>query len=101
MENVEVVAFSGIGDPGKFFTTLEENGCTIVYKEKFPDHHQYSPYEIFALKARAKKLEAILVTTEKDWVRLSKDERHNIRFLTIDIEWEDEEALNIVLGQFY
>ena len=101
LENIQIVAFSGIGQPEKFFTTLEENGCKVIYKGKYPDHHQYSSSEICALKARAKKNKGILVTTEKDWVRLSKDQRLNIKFLTVNLEWEDENALNLALNRFY
>ena len=65
-----VVAFAGIGLPGKFFATLEKLGARVVAARAFPDHHSYRPSEIAALQRRARAAGALLVTTEKDLVRL-------------------------------
>lgn len=65
-----VYAFAGIGRPAKFFTTLNEIGAQIVEKRAFPDHHAYTHAEIIGLQRAAKARDALLVTTEKDFVRL-------------------------------
>lgn len=66
-----VLAFAGIGRPSKFFATLAECGAEIVERRAFPDHHSYSAAEGSALADAADALSAILVTTEKDAVRLA------------------------------
>ena len=65
-----VAAFSGIGRPGKFFATLRECGAQVVAAEAFPDHHAFTEAEALGLLKKADDLGAILVTTEKDWVRI-------------------------------
>ncbi|MCW2317760.1 tetraacyldisaccharide 4'-kinase [Rhodoblastus acidophilus] len=71
MLGAKVVAFAGIGRPGKFFDSLEACGARIVSRQAFPDHHLYRPAEIAALQRRAAAQDALLVTTEKDMVKIA------------------------------
>ncbi len=64
------LAFCGIGRPAKFFDTLRNAGIEVVKARGFPDHHPYSEDDALALLTEAKALNAGLVTTEKDRVRL-------------------------------
>jgi tetraacyldisaccharide 4'-kinase len=66
----KVFAFAGIGDPEKFFATLRAARIDIRLKDAFPDHHPYRGAEILALMVRAEREGLILVTTEKDFMRL-------------------------------
>ena len=66
----KVLAFAGIGDPEKFFTTLTAAGITVVGRVGFADHHRYSAADAQALIARADAENLLLITTEKDHVRL-------------------------------
>ena len=68
-----VLAFAGIGDPGRFFRTLQASGIEVVQQRAFADHHRFSAEEIKALVADAKREDLVLVTTEKDLVRLRGD----------------------------
>jgi tetraacyldisaccharide 4'-kinase len=65
-----VLAFAGIGDPVRFFNTLRASGIEVVRERAFADHHPFSPSEIEALSAEAKRDALTLVTTEKDLARL-------------------------------
>jgi len=69
----KVLAFAGIGDPEKFFATLAAAGITVATRASFPDHHRYTAADAQALTARAKAESLVLLTTEKDLVRLSSD----------------------------
>jgi tetraacyldisaccharide 4'-kinase len=69
-----VLAFAGIGDPEKFFATLADAGVAVAVTRSFPDHHRYTRAEAQALCAEADREGLILVTTEKDLVRLEGDE---------------------------
>jgi tetraacyldisaccharide 4'-kinase len=69
-----VLAFAGIGDPARFFRTLQASGVEVARQKAFADHHHFSVDEIEALIADAKREGLILVTTEKDLVRLSGEE---------------------------
>jgi len=66
-----ILAFSGIGRPDKFFTTLRESRAELAGAEPFPDHHAFTQAEALALLKKAARAGAALVTTEKDWVRIS------------------------------
>ncbi len=65
-----VYGFAGIGRPAKFFASLAEAGARIVGTANFPDHYAYRPEDIASLQRAAKAQDALLVTTEKDFVRL-------------------------------
>jgi tetraacyldisaccharide 4'-kinase len=70
---LKVLAFCGIGSPEGFRRTLEDAGCAVIDMAEFPDHHEYSSEELRALESRRKSLRAdVLVTTEKDAVKLGK-----------------------------
>ncbi|MGC2630126.1 MAG: tetraacyldisaccharide 4'-kinase [Rhodomicrobium sp.] len=64
------LAFCGIGRPAKFFDTLRDAGVTAVKARAFPDHHPYTEADARSLLAEAKALQAGLLTTGKDLVRL-------------------------------
>jgi tetraacyldisaccharide 4'-kinase len=69
-----VLAYAGIGRPAKFFETLRTLGVLPVVTRAFPDHHVYTAAEVEELRAEAEKLDLLLVTTEKDAMRLAGSE---------------------------
>jgi tetraacyldisaccharide 4'-kinase len=92
-----VVAFAGIARPEKFFRTLAEAGARIAARHGFPDHHPYREAELARLAREADEAGASLVTTAKDWVRLAPPWRARVAALEVDIEWQDEAALDALL----
>lgn len=66
-----VLAYAGIGRPAKFFDTLRALGMLPVVTRAFPDHHVYTQAEITELRAQAEEDDLLLVTTEKDAMRLA------------------------------
>jgi tetraacyldisaccharide 4'-kinase len=92
-----VVAFAGIGDPGKFFATLRAAGCEMQGEVAFADHHPYSAADLASLSERARATASLLVTTAKDARRLPAGAAADVRVLTIGVEWEDEAALETLL----
>ena len=69
----KVLAFAGIGDPEKFFATLERAGIDAPVRRGFPDHHRYSVKEARALLREAHMGKLALLTTEKDLARIQGD----------------------------
>lgn len=94
-----LVAFAGIGRPQKFFDHFPEAGASLATARGFPDHHPYSERELEALSAFARQAGADLITTEKDWVRLSPAWRSRIAYLPLTIEWRDEHVLEALLDR--
>jgi tetraacyldisaccharide 4'-kinase len=98
LKGQRVVAFAGIGRPAKFFATLTALGVTLATTRDFPDHHVYSESDFVSLADAAQAENAILVTTEKDWVRLSPRWCEKIRALKVALRWDDDAALDRVLA---
>jgi tetraacyldisaccharide 4'-kinase len=65
-----VIGFAGIANPRKFYATLSQNGARLTGTRSFPDHHPYTERQAERLLRWAREWNAMLVTTEKDWVRL-------------------------------
>jgi tetraacyldisaccharide 4'-kinase len=98
LSGLQVLAFAGIGDPEKFFVTLEAAGIAPLVRQAFPDHHRYTPSDAAVLLRRARQEGLTLVTTEKDFVRLAGDEKlaalvAATRSLPVKLVFEDEAAL--------
>ena len=55
------------------------------------------PFPLKELKNKAKKEKLTLITTEKDFFRLSKIERKNIKFLKIKLDIKDEKNFKKIL----
>jgi tetraacyldisaccharide 4'-kinase len=98
LTDIRVFAFAGIGRPEKFFATLRDVHAELVWTRGFADHHFYSEGELVTLEAAAKAKNAILVTTEKDWVRLAPRWREKILALKVALRWDDTAELDRVLA---
>ena len=94
-----LLAFAGIGRPGKFFATLEGCGAELVAREGFADHHPYREDEIAALHARAEAAGATLATTEKDMVRIPPARRGGILVLPVEARFAPADALRDFIGR--
>lgn len=94
-----VLAFAGIGRPSKFFATLAQTGAMIVGQTSYPDHHRYRPAELAVLAKRAASLDATLVTTPKDAVRLPLEFRAQVLVAGVLLRWADEAALDTLLAE--
>ncbi len=93
-----VLAFAGIGRPDKFFATLRELGAELVETASFADHHPYREEEIRKLLARASDLDASVLTTEKDAVRLPPSLAAQIGVLPVHLVFADEAAFESLLA---
>ena len=98
-----VLAFAGIGDPGRFLRTLQASGIEVAQQKAFADHHRFSLGEIAALVADAKRDGLIPVTTEKDLVRLRGDAQlsalaREIVPFPVTLQFDDAERLRKFLA---
>ena len=85
-----VFAFAGIGRPEKFASSLKEAGANVIGTQFFADHHVFRADEIKNLRRRAAG--AQLITTEKDYVRLSAAQREGVAVLEVGISFGDDMA---------
>jgi len=94
-----VVAFAGIGRPQKFFDTLGDLGANLAATHGFADHQRYEPSVIDRLAEEARRLDAKLVTTAKDAVRLAPEQRELVEVLAVDLVWRDPGAIAELLAR--
>jgi tetraacyldisaccharide 4'-kinase len=90
-----VFAFAGIGRPEKFIETLQAQGAEVTGTQFFADHHPYNQAEIAALRRRAG--DALLVTTEKDFVRLGPGMAAGIEYLPVRARFDAPALLDSLL----
>ena len=89
--------FCGIGNPHEFEQTLIKYKFKIKKKIIFPDHHKLTNTDLKELKDNAKKENLTLVTTEKDFFRLNKNQRKKIKYLKIKLEIKEKNKLMRIL----
>jgi len=66
-----VFAVAGIAAPNRFFADVRGLGCSLAGTRAFSDHHPYSRKDLARVAEAARTAGAhILVTTEKDYVRM-------------------------------
>lgn len=88
-----VVAFCGIARPQRFFETLEDAGANVIEAIAFADHHRFTDSEIVRLKKLASEKSAVLITTDKDFVRLSPAARDGVAALPVRMICDDPQKL--------
>lgn len=85
-KGTRLVPFAGIARPGAFFNGVKKLGGKVVASKKFIDHYQFSDRDIKNLENLATKHHAQLITTQKDFVRLSPDVAKNILTMPLSID---------------
>lgn len=87
LTNRKVLAFAGIAKPDRFFDALQSIGIRPSECVRFADHHHYSAREIDKLGGD------ILITTEKDAIRLQGLTPRPYAYLRISAKIPDLEGL--------
>jgi len=85
--------FSGIGNPNDFKSLLIKNKLNIIDEIIYPDHYMYNESDIIRIKKHANNLGAKIITTEKDYVKISHLDKEDINLLEVDLIIENEKEL--------
>ena len=96
--SLNAFAFAGIAHPEKFFLTLEGLGVNILGREALADHQPLSVSLMRRMSAKAKSLNAQLVCTEKDFVRVPLNYRMEVLVLPVRLEIEDWSKVDLKLA---
>ena len=97
LKDKTISAFAGIGNPSNFFDLLIESNLNLNKTHTFPDHHNYSKKD-FEILGREKS--DVLVTTEKDYYRLSENQRKICQFIEVDLEIENQEIFKNIIKSY-
>tara|TARA_B110000008_G_scaffold241437_1_gene249295 strand:+ start:291 stop:1235 length:945 start_codon:yes stop_codon:yes gene_type:complete len=89
----DYLIFSGIGNHRSFVSMIKEYKLNIIKDIEFPDHYKYTNYDISEILKLSKDLNCEIITTEKDYFRLNKENINNINFIKSELKILDEEKL--------
>lgn len=89
----DYLIFSGIGDPSSFKEILLKNNIKVKKEIIFPDHYNYKKNDIKKIFELAEKINAKILTTEKDFVKISNINTKKIDFLKIELKIIEEQKL--------
>ena len=81
--------FCGIGNPEEFENTLNKYKFKISKKLIFPDHHNYSNEDLEKIRKIASNGKLEIITTEKDYKRLTNNNKKNIKYLKVELKIEN------------
>lgn len=74
-----VFLFSGIARNDEFRRTVESFGCRVAGCCAYPDHYMYSQEDLKDIDEKAvRSCAEIILTTEKDWVKVSTQQKFSI-----------------------
>lgn len=102
LKGMRALAFAGIADPKGFFDALEGEGASLVATLAFSDHICYGEPEIAAIcRLRTASRSALLITTEKDAVKLApfRDRLGTVQVAVLSLDLLDGAVLEELLEQ--
>jgi tetraacyldisaccharide 4'-kinase len=86
-----VLAVAGIASPGRFFRDLRETGWSVVDTMAYRDHYRFTRRDVDRIVANARRTgAAMIVTTEKDYVRLQPFEPLPVPIVFVPISLRPE-----------
>ena len=97
--NNKVIGFCGLGYPDKFKKTLLDCGFEVVDFIAFSDHHPYTITEVQKLLKASKNMDAKLITTKKDYVKIPDVFKADISVIGIKLEPQDDSFKNFLLSR--
>ena len=95
--NKKITAFAGIGNPSNFFELLTESKINIIKTFAFPDHHNYSKKDFEIIN---KEKTTTLVTTEKDFYRMTDEQKKNCDYVEVELEIENKEEFKRLIKNY-
>lgn len=106
-KNLNVILVTGIAKTDDLVKFAEENFANVLHLE-YPDHHNFSQSEIEYIYKRyedtegRKRFDKIIMTTEKDFMRLMEESmiKDDLYYIPIRIEINDKEKFNQTILEY-
>ncbi|WP_409361547.1 tetraacyldisaccharide 4'-kinase [Bartonella heixiaziensis] len=97
------LAFSGIGNPDKFFQSIKELSGHIVQAYSYPDHYFFTDNDLKNLAQRAKMQNLWLATTAKDYTRIQtssvQKDLENLIVFDVEVVFAQKDFCHMLLGE--
>ena len=87
------IVFSGIGNHQTYIDMLKINNFKIIQDLEFSDHYNFKQIDIEKIVKLAFKNNAQILTTEKDYLRLSKKMQIGINYIKVNLKISNIEEL--------
>lgn len=106
-KNLNVILVTGIAKTDGLVKFAEENFANVLHLE-YPDHHNFSQSEIEYIYKRyedtegRKRFDKIIMTTEKDYMRLMEESmiKDDLYYIPISIDINDKEKFNQTILEY-
>lgn len=86
LQGRKVVCLAGIASPVSFYALVESLGADIIERHTFPDHHYFTGEEVHSIVEAARERDAMVLTTEKDMVKLRRvSDDEIVHYLEINV----------------
>ncbi len=86
LKGKKTVLFSGLANNRAFYDSMAESNINILHHLEFKDHHRYNTSDLLMINRMAQTKEAdLILTTEKDWVKIDRNIKWETDFLVIGI----------------
>ncbi len=92
-KNKKYLVFSGIGNHKTFVSMIKKNGLEILKDLEFSDHYVYTKHDVKKILNEAGNLNCEIITTEKDFLRLSNYNVNEIKVMKAELKIIDEDKL--------
>ncbi len=97
LQDIEIIAFAGIGNPANFFDLLIKNNLNVKKTYSFPDHHSYSQVDFDKIIGDSS---AKIITTEKDYNRMDDYQKQRCEYIKVHLEIENKDALGKLIKNY-
>ena len=89
----KIFAFCSIGRPEKFFKSMGDIGLKPDETYSFPDHYNYTYYDIKNIINKY-SVEYDIFTTDKDYVKIPNSYKKFIRSFSVELKIKDEDKFS-------
>jgi tetraacyldisaccharide 4'-kinase len=88
LTGLKAICVAGLASPISFYNQVKSYGVEVIETVSFPDHHPYTQKDIAHLLAKAEQVDALVIVTEKDMVKLRRITDHpRLVYLEIQLEF--------------
>ena len=94
-----ILAFTGIAHPKNFFDSIVNYGLNLIKTIEFSDHYKYKKKDFEKIILISEKLKLLIITTEKDYVKVPKKFKDKILPVPLIVQFNQEKFYNLFVSK--